>query len=99
MTKKIDKLEHNATALKRWRTRLKRAITMIDKLERQRKRLEAKATQPKAAKVERPASPAPVPVPATPDDLAIPTFLQRKKLDPAPTEIVQEQEATKSANA
>jgi hypothetical protein len=41
--KTLSKLEQNAAALKRWRTRLKRAMTAIDKLEKQRKRLEAKA--------------------------------------------------------
>jgi hypothetical protein len=38
----MDKLQHNLAALKRWRTRLKRAMTAVDKLEKQRRRLEAK---------------------------------------------------------
>jgi hypothetical protein len=33
------------------------------------------------------------------DDLAIPSFLQRKKLDPVAAEIKAEQEATKKAKA
>jgi hypothetical protein len=37
-----SKLDRNAAAIKRWRTRLKRAMSMLDKLEKQRKRLEAK---------------------------------------------------------
>jgi hypothetical protein len=36
----LNKMEQNAAATKRWRTRLKRAMTMLDKLEKQRKRLE-----------------------------------------------------------
>jgi hypothetical protein len=43
MKKEINKLEHNAAAIKRWRSRLKRAMSMLDKLERQRRRLETKA--------------------------------------------------------
>lgn len=42
MRTKLSKLDANAAATKRWRSRLKRAMTMIEKLERQRKRLEAK---------------------------------------------------------
>jgi hypothetical protein len=41
----IEKLEHNAAALKRWRTRLKRALSQVDKLEKQRRRLLAAANK------------------------------------------------------
>lgn len=127
----ISKLEHNAAALKRWRTRLKRAMTIIDKLEKQRRRLEAKKpieqpplaprpnlidppepvsarparTPPDRTPAEKP-NPISGPVPAAPvalapraDDLAIPTFLQRRKLDPVAKQIAAEQEATKKAKA
>jgi len=40
------KLEQNEAAIKRWRTRLKRAMTMLDKLEKQRKRLAVRASVP-----------------------------------------------------
>ena len=48
MKTQVNKLEANAMATKRWRTRLKRAMTMLDKLERQRKRLEAAPKVPSA---------------------------------------------------
>ena len=41
-----DKLEHTRVALKRWRSRLKRCMTAIDKLERQERRLEKARKQP-----------------------------------------------------
>jgi hypothetical protein len=134
MKKSIDKLEHNAAALKRWRSRLSRAIRMVDKLEKQRKRLEVAAANPPkpipasalVAAVKTVVRPrghfvltdpstfgpaiqeamqdqgvgqitAPKPKPA--DDLAIPAFLQRKKLDPAAAEIKAEQDATKKLKA
>lgn len=112
-----DKLERNAAAIKRWRTRLKRAMTMLDKLEKQRKRLEAKSKvveQPPLAPpprlVDTPetvmhqlakeakADPVIMRVMAD-DDLAIPTFLQRKKLDPAAEQIKSEQAETKKKKA
>jgi hypothetical protein len=49
MMKQANTLETNAAALKRWRTKLKRAMTAIEKLERQRKRLEAKSVKPMEA--------------------------------------------------
>lgn len=114
MTKSVNKLEHNAAALKRWRSRLSRAIRMVEKLEKQRKRLEAAAIAPPRprahALISDPATLLPAiqeaiedhglsqkPKPA--DDLAIPAFLQRKKLDPVAAEIKAEQEATKRAKA
>lgn len=127
----ISKLEKNAAAIKRWRSKLKRAITTLDKLEKQRKRLEAKkpveqpplAPTPKLVDTPEPVSARPArtppdrtpaekpnpisgPVPAAPvalapraDDLAIPTFLQRKKLDPVAEQIAAEQQTTKQAKA
>ncbi len=38
--------EHVCASIKRWRSRLKRAMTMLDKLEKKQKRLERKLTQP-----------------------------------------------------
>ena len=100
----INKLDHNAAAIKRWRSRLKRAMTMLDKLEKQRKRLEAKpkmvVPSPGAARLipEKPVS-ANRPAAHPADDIAIPAFLQRKKLDPVAEQIKTEQEATKKAKA
>jgi hypothetical protein len=106
----MNKLEANAIALKRWRTRLKRALTAIDKLERQRKRLETRARNDLAIAPVGSKPPAPKPLPveslldgldklAPADDLAIPTFLQRRKLDPVAEQIKSEQEETKRKKA
>lgn len=114
-------LEHNAAALKRWRSRLSRAIRMVEKLERQRKRLEmkprtlsqAEIVQAIIAKPTRPRAHADIGNPSTllpaiqeaiadqlpKDDLAIPAFLQRKKLDPEAEQVKAEQDATKKAKA
>jgi hypothetical protein len=54
-------LEQNTAALKRWRTRLKRAMSMLDKLERQRKRLEATAVVTTSTRPQPLAKPAPLP--------------------------------------
>jgi hypothetical protein len=111
MKQGVNKLDHNAAAIKRWRSRLKRAMTAIDKLEKQRKRLEAKPQVPLelpgAARVapeklvpHRPAAhPVEVSTSDVADDLAIPSFLQRKKLDPVAAEIVAEQAAIKKQKA
>ena len=114
MKKKQMTLEQNEAAIKRWRSKLKRAMSMLDKLERQRKRLEAAAVRasiPAHPTVDSEATlgalpPKPEPLAVTiikemvaPDDLAIPAFLQRKKLDPVAAEIAAEQEATKKAKA
>lgn len=104
---KQSKLEHNAEALKRWRTRLKRAMTMIDKLEKQRGRLEKAATRVMITKELATPEPLAVtiikelaaPEPPKSDDLAIPAFLQRKKLDPVAEQIAADQAATKKAKA
>jgi hypothetical protein len=42
MTRKTETIEHLDASIARWKTRLKRAVTMIDKLEKKRKRLAAK---------------------------------------------------------
>lgn len=118
MTKKsTNKLDHNAAALKRWRSRLSRAVRMVEKLEKQRKRLEvAAAAPPKAIRprghfvLNDPSTFGPaiqeamqdqgvgqITPPTKSDDLAIPAFLQRKKLDPVAEQIKAEQEATKRA--
>jgi hypothetical protein len=86
----MNKLEHNAAALKRWRTRLKRAITMIDKLEKQHNRLlkayykNAEVAQPVEHRAESPVlsvtptlTPKPLVQPPPSDDLGIPEFLRR----------------------
>lgn len=95
-------LEQNAEALKRWRTRLKRAMTAIDKLERQRKRLEAKPPVVKTPPVEitPPVAPAP-PVETKPpvDALVLPSFLDRTKVDPVAEQIREEQADTKRRKA
>jgi hypothetical protein len=46
MKTQASKLEQNTAALKRWKARFSRAVTMLNKLERQRKRLESKAPKP-----------------------------------------------------
>jgi len=79
-------------------------------LERQRKRLEAAAIKPPKPVtfaepvmreiIEQPKAEAPkVETPKPDDNLAIPTFLQRKKLDPVAAEIASQQEATKRVKA
>jgi hypothetical protein len=113
MKREINKLDHNAAALKRWRTRLKRAMSMVEKLEKQRKRLEAKPVR--VADLERrlekietvePAKPEPLAVtvlkplaePAKPDNLELPSFLKRTP-DPVAEQIKAEQEETKRRKA
>ena len=44
MTRKTETIEHLDASIKRWKTRLKRSVTMIEKLEKKRNRLAAKAT-------------------------------------------------------
>lgn len=72
---KRNTLEDNAVALKRWRSRLKRAMTMIEKLERQRKRLEAKSQSgvglPSAARADHPKKLVPRQPAARPEPLAV----------------------------
>lgn len=126
MAKKPD-LAHVEASLARWKTRLKRAMTAIGKLEKQRKRLVKAAASPprklpapvadqiagyhpdqsdaerikRGALVDKPAenSAQVAPVEKQPDDLGIPAFLQRKKLDPVAAEIKAEQDETKRKKA
>lgn len=99
MTKETSKLDHNTAALKRWRTRLQRAMTMVGKLEKQRMRIEKKMTQAeqlaepvlrKLAGMPKPEGAVLVPSPPAKDDLAIPAFLDRAKPDPATEQIRQQ---------
>jgi hypothetical protein len=46
MAKKPKTIEHLDASIARWKTRLKRAVTMIDKLEKQRKRVAKAAAAP-----------------------------------------------------
>jgi hypothetical protein len=98
---KRNNIEQNAAAIKRWQSRLKRAVTMLGKLEKQRTRLlRAKpvSVTPRVtlkAPVEiAPPVATPAPLTAMPDT-GIPGFLQRKKLDPVAEQIAQEQKEIK----
>lgn len=85
---KRQTLEQIETSLKRWHSKLKRAVTAIDKLEKAKRRA-ARADvesviknapppprpEPEAAPAATPA-PAPAPLPPT-EDLGIPSFLMR----------------------
>ena len=46
MTRKTETVAHLDASIARWKTRLKRSVTMIDKLEKKRKRLAAKSVEP-----------------------------------------------------
>ena len=113
MTKKTMTLEHIDTSLARWKTRLKRAMTALDKLEKQRKRIVKAqadlATAPPLAKAVRVSVPAHPTVdsettlgavPPTPKevDTSIPSFLRRSP-DPAAEAIKVEQAETKRLKA
>jgi hypothetical protein len=54
MAKKTMTLEHIDYSISRWKTRLKRAMTAIDKLEKQRKRLVKAQTDPKPVRAWSP---------------------------------------------
>ena len=101
-------------SLARWKTRLKRAMTAIGKLEKQRKRLVKAASsppkptpvpaakpEPLAVKILREmAAPDPTPVKAAEIDTEIPAFLRRQpKLDPVAAGIKAEQDETKRRKA
>jgi hypothetical protein len=101
-----DKLALNAAAIKRWRTRLKRAMTMLDKLEKQRKRLEVAAVRvsvPTHPTVDSETTLGALPPPAGTKpaeiDTAIPAFLQRKNPDPVAVQIIAEQTDLKKRKA
>ena len=104
MAKKTMTLEHIDYSISRWKTRLKRAMTAIDKLEKQKKRL-IKAT---AVRVSVPAHPTvdsettlgavPPPSQAKEVDTSIPSFLRRSP-DPVAEAIKVEQAETKRLKA
>jgi hypothetical protein len=93
-------IEHVNAALKRWRSRLTRAVRMVDKLEKQRGRIE-KATLRLFTEIEIVDQPKPAPVIAAPPiDTGIPSFLRRDKTpDPVAEEIKAEQEEIKKKKA
>jgi hypothetical protein len=110
LTRQQQNLKRIEEAIVRWQTRLRRAANTLGKLEKQRKRAEKAALKP-PPESKRPTAMVRVtsePV-ANPnnvrlkfksvDDLAIPTFLQRKQLDPVAAEIKAEQEETKRKKA
>lgn len=108
-------VEQIEISLKRWHSRLKRAVTAIDKLEKAKRRaVKAEAEypirnapvlpqrpEPEAAPAASPA-PAPAPLPPT-DDLSIPASMLRPAVTPedlqAIMEIRESQEARKKAKA
>jgi hypothetical protein len=108
MTKKTMTLEHIDYSLSRWKTRLKRAMTVIDKLVKQRKRL-LKATTVRASVPAHPTvdsettlgtvppKPEP-PAVAHPLDTSIPSFLRRTP-DPVAEQIRSQQAETKQLKA
>jgi hypothetical protein len=83
MKQAISNLEHNAAAIKRWRSRLKRAMTMLEKLERQRKRFEKVARAELA--IAPPTATRPKPVPASALVAAVRTVVK-----PEPKPVVTE---------
>lgn len=99
-------LEQIDASLARWKTRLRRAMTAIDKLEKQRKRLVAKkpvaltenigsTTWPKPTTTVADIDPPP---PVKEIDTSIPSFLRRTP-DPVAEQIKQEQAETKRKKA
>jgi hypothetical protein len=107
MAKKPKTIEHLDASIGRWKTRLKRAITMIDKLEKQRKRIEKAAANPPKPRQPKPQpmpvaatpNPTPAPTPVAEIDTSIPAFLKRPKHDPVAQEIADEQAKTKRLKA
>jgi hypothetical protein len=97
-------IEYIDESLARWKTRLKRAVTTIDKLEKQKKRLMKKSPMAIAETLAEPVLvnpktelPKAEPAPA---DLGIPDFLRRQSQpDPVAEQIREEQAATKKAKA
>jgi hypothetical protein len=111
MAKKPVSIEHVSAAISRWQTRLRRAVTMIEKLEKQRKRIEkAAARKPLPVRFEPKPALSEIEIAAlcggeraaarlAEIDTSIPAFLERKALDPVAEQIKAEQEATKRAKA
>jgi len=114
MAKKTMTLEHIDFSISRWKTRLKRAMTAIDKLEKQRKRLikgaTVRASVPAYPTVDSETALGTVPPPdlaiAPPlakavvkeIDTSIPSFLRRSP-DPVAEAIKVEQAETKRLKA
>ena len=114
MKKEVNKLDHVTAAITRWQSRLRRAMRMLEKLEKQKKRIEKAATNPPKPKPRAPslaetimrelAAPDPTPVkmpqpkPVAEIDTSIPAFLQRK-LDPVAEQIKTEQAEIKKKKA
>jgi hypothetical protein len=105
---KKQTLEQVEASMARWQTRLRRAVTMIDKLGRQRKRLAKAQASPPVARPEPLAvtimkemtAPAPTPAPPVEIENEIPAFLRRQKPgNPIGDQIKAEIEAKKTAKA
>ena len=101
-------LEQIDAAIARWQSRLKRSVNAIDRLQKQRKRIDKAATRATIVReiAAEPVAPPQTMVPPAPDlavahplDTAIPAFLQRKRLEPAAAQIVAEQAARSKAKA
>jgi len=112
MAKKPKTIEHLDASIARWKTRLKRAVNMIDKLEKQRKRMTllpkpraklAATVKPEPLAVtilKEMAAPVPAPVKAAEIDDDIPAFLRRQSSpSPEAEQIRAEQAATKKKKA
>lgn len=106
MTKKT--IEQVDTAIARWQSRLRRAVNAIERLQKQRKRMvKPRPLAQVLGPVENVGSMPPVPkgllpldkLDPPPADTGIPVFLQRKKLDPAAEQIMQQQQETKRRKA
>jgi hypothetical protein len=99
-------LETVTASMARWQTRLRRAVRAIEKLEKQKKRIEKSVAKPKAEPLavtimREIAAPDPTPgvICRAVPDTGIPAFLQRKKLDPVAEQIKAEQVETKKKKA
>ena len=111
MAKRKQTLEQVEASIGRWRTRAKRAMTMLDKLEKQRKRLAVRVSVPAHPTVDSETTLGTVPPPPAPPvappsrgaavaDLEIPGFLRRQdNTSPVADQIRQEQAETKKAKA
>jgi hypothetical protein len=100
---KRNTLEQVEASITRWQSRLRRAANALAKLEKQRKRLAAKASLPKVTKPSLAETIMQVtiapPKPVGEIDTSIPAFLQRKKPDPVAEQIVAEQKDLKHRKA
>lgn len=101
-TKTIEQID---AALARWQTRLKRAVSTIERLTKQRKRAVKASAAPKPEARQEPLAltvmrsltePAPTPPPA---DTGIPAFLKRSSDNAVADQIKAEQAETKKRKA